>query len=51
MSNHRQRLARLERQQQPIDQFQHLQIDGWAIIAHAGKAIVALPDNGRDCHA
>lgn len=51
MSNHRQRLARLERQQLPVAQFQHVRCDGWAIIARAGKAIVALPDNGRDCHA
>ncbi len=51
MSSHRQRLARLERRQQHAAPFQHTQHDGWAIIARAGKAIVALLDNGRWCHA
>jgi hypothetical protein len=48
MSNQRQRLAKLERERQPAIRFHHVRCDGWAIIARAGKAIVALPDNGRD---
>lgn len=51
MSNHRQRLAKLERRQRPGDQFRHVHCDGWTIIARAGKAIVALPENGRERHA
>jgi len=42
------RLARLERRQKPASEFQHVRDDGWSIICRAGKAIVALPDNGRD---
>lgn len=49
--NHRQRLARLEQRRKPAAEFHHLRLDGWAVIARAGKVIVALPDNGRDCHA
>lgn len=45
------RLARLERRRKPAAEFQHVRNDGWVIIARAGKAIIALPDNGRDCHA
>lgn len=45
------RIAKLERQRKPSAHFQHVRCNGWAIIARAGKAIVALPDNGRDDHA
>lgn len=45
------RLSRLERRSKPAAEFQHVRVDGWAIIARAGKAIIALPDNGRDTHA
>lgn len=51
MSNQRLRIAKLERQRKPAAQFQHVRCNGWAIVAHAGKAIVAIPDNGRDHHA
>lgn len=45
------RLAVLERQRKPSAEFEHVRCDGWAIIARAGKAVVAIPDNGRDHHA
>ena len=45
------RLARLERWQKPAAEFQHIRADGMMMICRAGKSIIALPDNGRDCHA
>lgn len=45
------RLAALERQR-PIDAVNTYRADGWVLLARQGKAIFALPDNGRgDCHA
>jgi len=51
MVNLSQRVARLEQRRKPTTEFQHVRADGWAIIARGGRAIVALPDNGRDAHA
>ena len=45
------RLSRLERRSKPAAEFRHLRADGLVMICRAGKAIVALPDNGRDAHA
>ena len=51
MSRLSERLARLERKQKPATEFQTIRADGLVMICRAGKAIIALPDNGRDCHA
>lgn len=51
MANLNQRLSRLEQRRKPDAEYHHVRTEGWAIIARAGKAILALPDNGRDSHA
>ncbi|WP_313393573.1 hypothetical protein [Sphingobium yanoikuyae] len=51
MANLNQRLSRLEQRRKPDAEFEHVRTEEWVIIARAGKAIIALPDNGRDQHA
>lgn len=51
MSRLAERLARLERKQKPAEAFHTIRAKGLVMICRAGKAIIALPDNGRDCYA
>ena len=45
------RLSRLERRSKPAAEFQHVRANGLVLICRAGKAIIVMADNGRDCHA
>lgn len=53
MSTIRRRLDKLEARQLPDRSFEHVRLDnGLIAICRNGKAIIAMPDNGRgDCHA
>jgi hypothetical protein len=48
MSTIRRRIDKLEARQTPERGFEHVRLDnGWIAICRNGKAIIAMPDNGR----